>query len=164
MTLTLLPFLFACNSDTTTTDSGQDEDPAEHACEVFEDGETTPVTAGDAADNGDELDPSEAAFSVTLIDDGTGVYSGYVILDVHEAELDALLFAGTADVVNGLWLDGADVGLPTPAPNEFCGDDIVEHWEMELTEGEYALELGPAAVDSLWLMFMEAEGHGHDED
>ncbi len=155
--------LFACSGDTTTDSGHGEEDPAEHACELFEEGSTTTVVAGDIAEGGEIVDPSEDALSITLIDDGTGVYGGYVILDVHEAELDALLFAGTADVVSGLWLDGADVGLPTPAPNEFCGDDIVEHWELELTEGEYALELGPAAVDSLWLMFMEAEGHAHDE-
>ncbi len=151
--------ILACNDGTTTTtsDSGDDEDPAEHACEqVALAGAEVAATA--AADGAPVLDPSEEPFDVTLVDEGGGVYSGFVTLEADE-ELDALLFAAPADVVATLWQDGVEVGLPTPGPNEFCPDDIPEHWPLELEPGTYDLALGPSAEPSLWLMFLSAEGH-----
>ena len=127
--------LLACSGDTTADSGHGDEDPAEHACELFEEGSTTTVAASATAEGDEGIEPSEDALSVTLVDDGSGVFGGYLLLDVHEAELDALLFAGTADVVSGLWLDGEDQGLPTAAPNEFCGEDIVEHCNWSSPKG-----------------------------
>jgi len=152
----LLTFLLACTGDT-TTDSTADEDPAEHACEqVGVPG--TAVTATAEPEGAPAVEPSEDPLTVTLVDDGTGVFSGYISLHADVA-LDALLFTDTPDIVATLWDGETEVGLAEPGPNEFCPDELPEHWPLALAEGTYTLELGPSATDTLWLMYLSAAGH-----
>jgi hypothetical protein len=134
-----------------------EEDLALHACEqIGEAGETVAAAATLEEAAQAEIEPSEAPFTVALVDGG-----GFVNVHIHE-ETDALLFVDVADVVSGLYLDGEAQSLATPGPNEDCPEDIPEHWDLELTEGEWTLEFGPSALDEIWLMLLSG-GHDHHE-
>ena len=142
----------ACSSDDSSADTS--EDPAEHACEhVATTG--TSLSASATRDDAPTLMLSEEPYTVTL----TPSTRVFVKL---EAPATALLFAGTANVVTGLFLDPADSDLlPESAPNEFCAEAISEHWDLQLGSGAYTLSLGPAAVAEVWLAYVSAAGHGH---
>lgn len=130
------------------------EDPSEHACEhASESGRA--VTASEFVETAVMLALGDEPATVALVP-GT---AGYVAL---EAPAEALLFAGHADVVTGLSLNGEEIDLPSPTPNEFCPNDIPEHYDLDLEEpGAYVLKLGPAGVGSVWLVYTAAAGHGH---
>ncbi|HEY8944938.1 MAG TPA: hypothetical protein VIM73_11785 [Polyangiaceae bacterium] len=144
--------LTACGDDAPTESA--EEDPAEHACEhAGEQG--TEVTASDTADSAPELALSDEPYTVIL----TPGSVGYVSL---ETPAEALLLAAQADVVTGLFLDGEELPLGEGAPNEFCAEDVPEHFDMDLDEaGTYTLRLGPVGVDSIWLAYVPAAGHAH---
>ena len=147
--LPLSLLLFACPTT-------EEEDPGEHACERVADAGTAVTASADAA-TAPVLVAAEDPYTVTLVDGA----AGYVLLDAGDAE-DVLLFLDTADVVVGLQdADGNDLGLGTGAPNEFCGDDIPEHYELEPAGGEF-LVLGPAAVETVWISLLDADGHAHE--
>lgn len=131
------------------------EDPDAHACEVRADaGEA--VTATEDQGAAPAIAVGETPFTVTLVSGATG----FVAVDVTE-ETEALLFAGDADVVSSLFLDGAEQTLATPAPNELCPDDIPEHFDLDLTPGTWTLGVGPAGVTEVWLLLHPAAGHAH---
>ena len=138
-----------------------EEDPAEHACEVLEPGTTADTATAAAArdDSPPELAMGETALDVTLTEDG----GGWLHIDVSEDTM-ALLFVDTADVVTGLYHnDEQDNELPTGSPNSLCSDVSPEHYDLDLHEGEWALELGPSALDTVRLLLISADGHGHEE-
>jgi hypothetical protein len=145
-----IPLVSACG-DGESSDEHAEEDPAEHAC--LHAGEAgSSVAASETPEDAPLLELGDEPYTVTLVP-GT---AGYVEL---EAPAEALLFAGTADVVSGLSFDGADI-LPEGSPNEFCDAEIPEHFDLDLDEpGDYVLRLGPSGVDSVWLMYLSAEGH-----
>lgn len=151
--------LTACK-DAGTGDTHAEEDPGEHACESVSDAGTAVTAAADLA-SAPEIEPSETPYTVTLADNGDGTYGGFVAVHVDE-DGDALLFAATADVVTGLYEDGTASSLPEGGANSFCEADIPEHWDLELTAGEWQLEFGPSATDTVWIMLL-AEAHDHDE-
>lgn len=156
MTLSILPLLFLACGDKDADDTGAVEDPGEHACENVGTGES--VTAAAKPADAPELHIGEG-FTVSL----TSGEVGYVAIHADEtAEL--LLFSSVADVVTGLWQGDTELTLPTGSPNEFCATDIPEHFDLDLEAGEYVLQLGPAAVDSVWLMVSSSEGHGHEHE
>ena len=79
-----------------------------------------------------------------------------------DGPLVGLLFVGTADVANALYEGDATASLlPEAAPNEFCATEIPDHFDLDLGQATFYLELGPAAVDSVWLMLVSAAGHAH---
>lgn len=159
----VLLLAIACSGkDTGDTAMDEHEDPGDHACEQV-------GTAGDAVSattdiaSAPHLEASETPYTVTLPDDGSGVYQGFVALQIDE-DAEVLLFADTADVVTALYQDEAPATLPEASPAEECGSDLPEHWELDLAAGVWQLELGPSAVDTVWLMVLGAEGHGGHED
>lgn len=149
MTTLLLPLFFLACGDK----EEEFEDPAAHACEELGSGES--ITASAEPESAPALVHGEG-HTVALVSGGVG----YVSIEADAAE-ELLLFADTADVVTGLWLDGAELTLPTGSPNEDCPTEIPDHFDLDLEVGTYVLQLGPAAVDSVWLMLSEAAGHGH---
>ncbi len=156
LTASLLLALVACADK---GDSGAAaEDPMEHACEhAAELGAA--VTAGADRASAPVFSISEEPSTVTLVSGATG----YLKVEVT-GDTAALLFAGTADVVTGLSEGETPAILPTGAPNERCADDIPEHFDLDFHEaGSWYIEVGPAAVDSVWLLLTSAEGHAHDE-
>ena len=98
---------------------------------------------------------------VTELTEAVHAWGGIVSVDITEPDVDALLFVDVAGVVTVLYQDGTAVGLATPAPNEFCGDDLPEHWDLELSEGLWQIEFGPSATDTVWLMLLESGTHAH---
>lgn len=134
-----------------------EEDPEAHACEHAADAGTTVVAGADAASAG-AIAIGEEPYTVTLVDGA----AGFVAVEVT-GDTPALLFLGTADVAASLWHGDEEVGLPSPAPNDLCPDDIPEHYDLDLHEaGTWTIELGPAAVADVWLLLSSAEGHGHE--
>lgn len=131
------------------------EDPDTHACEARGDAGTAVTAAADAA-SAPAIEVGEVPYTVTLVDGA----AGFLAVEVAE-DTAALLFAGDADVVSSLLLDGADQTLPTPAPNELCPDDIPEHFDLDLTPGTWNVGVGPAGLTEVWLMLHPAEGHAH---
>jgi hypothetical protein len=132
-----------------------EEDPGEHACEhVSEVGAA--VTAAPERDSAPELSLSEEPYTIAMPTDGT---TGFVKLS---GSAHALVFAQEVGEVTGLYqADETDSILPEGSPNEFCPDQITEHFHLDLAEaGEYALELTSAA-DTVWLILIGAEGHAH---
>jgi hypothetical protein len=146
-----------CGSDDDGANGAAEEDPGEHACEVV--GDTgIRVAAAAVPDEGEELEPAETPYTIELIDGAPG----YVTL--HGGE-DALLFVEARNVVTGLFHeDDLDTDLlEVGTPNEFCEADIPEHFDLELEEsGHYHLQLGPAAIDEVWVLYIGTEGHAHE--
>lgn len=142
-----------CGSD---DGSGHAEDPAEQACEQ-RDSAGQAVEAAATRDQAPDVALSDEPYTVSL---PAGV-TGYVQLTGPAA---ALLLVEAANVATGLFQEGSDENqLPEGAPNEFCEDDIPEHFDLDLEDGAYQLGLGPSALDEVWLMFVSAEGHAeHD--
>ncbi len=141
----------------TACPSTEEEDPGEHACEEVGAGEA--VTAGEVADDtAPEIHMGEGHL-ITLVD-GAPSY----VRVVADEQADALLFVDTADVVTGLWHDGAEEDLPAASPNAFCETDIPEHFDLHVDEGTLHIELGDVAVDQVWLMVASADGHGHEDE
>jgi hypothetical protein len=152
----LLALLAACADK---GDSGAEvEDPLSHACEYTAELGSA-VTAGADRASAPAFPLGEEPATVTLVPGATG----YLKVEVT-GDTAALLFAGTADVVNGLSQGDSAATLPTGAPNERCADDIPEHFDLDFHEaGDWYIEVGPAAIESVWLMLTSAEGHTHDE-
>jgi hypothetical protein len=145
-----IPLLTACG-DGESSDEHEGEDPAEHACEHASE-EGSSVVASETPEDAPLLELGDEPYTVTL----TPGAEGYVKL---AAPAEALLFAGTSDVVSELTFEGSDI-LPEGSPNEFCEAEIPEHFDLDLDEpGDYVLRLGPSGVDSVWLMYVSAEGH-----
>jgi len=154
---TLLLVISACGSDDDGTNGAEEEDPGEHACEVVGDAGTR-VAAAATPEDGEELEPSETPYTIQLVDGAPG----YVTL--HGGE-DALLFVEEENIVNGLFHeDDLDTDLlEAGTPNEFCETEIPEHFDLELeAAGHYHLQLGPAAVDEVWVVYLGAEGPTHE--
>jgi hypothetical protein len=147
--------LMACGSNSNEPASEEEEDPAVHACEMV----GSPGTAIDAAEERDmapSLVVDEQPYTVAL----PRMKDGYLEL---LGPMDALLFAAPANIVTGLFEASGTVNLlPTASPNDRCPTQIPEHWDLELTTADrFHLKLGPAAVDSVWLMLTDAADHGH---
>lgn len=132
------------------------EDLAAHACEHAAEAGLA-VTAGATREDAAPIAPAEEPYAVALADG-----AGWLSIAV-DSPMDALLFLGTADVVNGLYLDdGAEDALAVGAPNELCPDEIPEHFDLELDPGTWHLELGPSAVSEVWLLLVDG-AHAHDD-
>ena len=148
--------LFAC---TTATDTAETEDPAAHACEHAATSEGS-ITAGAAMDTTAGALPIDAEPYTAVLTAGA---PGYLAIEVT-GDTPALLFLGVADVAANLYSGAEEVGLPEGAPNEACATDIPEHFDLDLhTAGTWYLELGPAAIDQVWISLASAEGHAHEE-
>ncbi|MCP4806368.1 MAG: hypothetical protein GY913_35205 [Proteobacteria bacterium] len=126
-----LTTLFAC-----TGAEEEEHDVFHEACEV----------AGEVHHSlieGDEIElghPSE----ITLTDLGDGTYSATFDLD----HAGAVLFVGTEGLT--------DLGDSTPNPD--CPDEMPEHYDIDEAT---TVTFGPAAVETVWVLYTEAEGHDH---
>ena len=141
----------------------EEEDPAEHACEHFaEVGLELDAAADRADDSSAVLAIGHTPNTVAL----TSGEAGWVSIEVTEEEQALLLYIDTANVVNGLFHND-EVADELPAAggaNTNCPDDLPEHFDLDLHEGVWHVQLGPAAVDSVWISLLEAAGHGHEDD
>jgi hypothetical protein len=135
------------------------EDPGVHACEQIPEAGTAITAAADRdSDDTAALSLQDTPWDVAL----TSGEEGWLSITV-DADQGALMFVDTADVVTGLFHDDEDVDeLSEAAPNGNCESDIPEHWHLDLHEGTWHLQLGPAAVDGVWLLLMEG-AHEHEE-
>jgi len=135
----------------------EEEDPLAHACEVIADAGTA-ITAGADIASAPGIQIGDTPYTVTLVDGA----SSFVSVNVS-GDTAAILFMGTADVVQTLYQDGADAGLAEGAPDDLCPEDVPEHYDVDLhTAGTWTFELGPAAVSDVWLLLHDAEGHAHE--
>ena len=151
----LAPML-ACGDDESKPEA-EHEDPAEHACEhTSESGDS--VSAGAERDStAPRIGIGDEPFTVALRDGEPG----YVRIEVDE-DTPVLLFASAENVVTGLYHEEDEEEIEGAGANEFCDDDIPEHFDLDLHEpGTYYLQLGPSALDEVWILVTEAEGHSH---
>jgi len=151
----LAPVL-ACGDNDPKPDA-EHEDPAEHACEhTGESGDA--VSAGAERDaSAPEIELGDDPYTVALRDGEPG----YVRIEVDE-DTPVLLFASAANVVTSLYHEDEEEEIDGAGANEFCDDDIPEHFDLDLHEpGTYYLQLGPSALDEVWILVTEAEGHSH---
>lgn len=139
-------FLLAC--------AGEEESPGEHICEQVG-VRGAEVTAGVDEASAPEVDASEAPTTVLLVANE----AGFVLL---HGEGEALLALGDAGVATGLFVDGGADSLPESAPLADCPDEVPAHFDLTLG-GEVVLQLGPTALDEVWLM-LYAGGHDHDHE
>jgi hypothetical protein len=152
LAMATLGWCSACGSDDPAPAAA--EDPAEHACEHVED-MGTPLTAATDRASASVLAVAEEPYAITLPTSAPGFVK-------IEAPLEGLLFVGTADVVTGLFRDASTTSEPLEAaPNEFCADDIPEHFDLDLDSGSLTVQLGPSAVSPVWVLLADAAGHQH---
>jgi hypothetical protein len=145
-------FCTACGSDQTTPEHA--EDPAQHACEHRSETGTSISAASDRT-LAPAIAVAEEPYTVLL---PAGV-PGYVKIS---PPLEGLLLLGTADVVTGLFRNDETTSLTLEAsPNEFCPNEIPEHYDLDLHSGNLTVRLGPAAVSDVWLALTAAAGHAH---
>jgi len=158
-TLVLSLSFFGCDGDE-HDDTDDEYDPAAHACEHVDEAGTA-ITAGATMDaTAPEIDLSgEGIYTITLVDSA----AGYVRLESDE-DHEIIFFLDTADVVQTAYLDGTEVTLPATSPNSECSDDLPDHFHLDAEPGTWHIELGPAAVTSVWLMLVEGGEHEHHED
>lgn len=117
----------------TATDDGHDA--SAEACEVADEVHFS-LVEGDALELGH---PSE----ITLTDLGDGTFSA-----TFDVAADTVLFVGTEGLT--------DLGASTPNPH--CPEDIPEHFDIEAAG---TVTFGPAAVETVWVLYTEAAGHDH---
>ncbi len=146
------------------TEEEEENFPAE-MCEVMAEATTTDLTADADMAASPELSITEGHDSgvvnvVTGLSDAEATYVTFT----PDEDGELVLFADAADVVVGLFEDGAAGTLPEGGPNDECAAEIPEHWHLEDLVGgtQYALELGPTALTELHLVIAHHEG-GHDE-
>lgn len=149
--------LFACGGHDDDHEEHEGEDPGEHACEAFEEGGAMALDGSADRAGAPRLVQGEDAYAVSLDEDAPR----HVRL---RGPTEGLLFAGTENIVSALYHeDETEDLLPGSEPNEFCGSDIPEHFDLDLADGDYYIELSPSAASEVWLLFTSAEGHGHEE-
>jgi hypothetical protein len=152
----LMPLL-ACADDDPTPDA-EHEDPAEHACErTAEAGRK--LMAGTARD--DSAPRIELGDEPVTVELASSDEPSYVRVEVDE-DTPALLFTSAENVLTGLFHEDDEEEIDAAGANEFCEDDIPEHFDLDLHEpGTYYLQLGPSALDEVWILLTAAEGHAH---
>jgi hypothetical protein len=133
-----------------------DEDA--HVCDHLTE-ETMAITAvaaiGDV-DAASTLRVEHDPYEVTLVDGA----SGFLGVDPGDHE-SVTLWVGTADVVQTGYLDGTEWPIDSAGANEHCAGDIPEHFDLEFGSGAWGIEVGPAAVDTVWIQV--SEGHEPEE-
>jgi hypothetical protein len=149
--LVSLGLIAGCGDDPATDPAA---DPAAEACAAFG-AAATPIAATVDRAAAPTL-PVDQPLAVTL---PAGSESWVTLA----GPADLLLFSNLKNVVTGLYEGSSDTnGLPAGAPNEDCPTELPEHFDLGLeSAGPWALKLGPAAVNEVWLMLTPASGHGH---
>jgi len=132
------------------------EDPGEHACEQV--GTTgSAVTAAADRDAAQRITSSEQPYTVTMPADAV---TGYLVI---QGPAQALLFTREVGEVTALYEGTAtDSVLPQGSPNQYCPDDLAEHFHLDLeSPSDYTIQLTSAA-DTVWLVLLSGEGHTHE--
>jgi hypothetical protein len=154
--LLIVPLGISCSDDQDHPET--EVDPEAVICDHWDEARTA-VDAGATTDDAPVLVPGDEPYQISLPAAGSG-YRGFVTI---QGPADVLLFMGQAAVASGLTSAGEDADqLPAPVPNEHCANDIPEHFDLELSEGDFHLELGPSTVSSLVAALVHADGHAHE--
>lgn len=134
-------------------------DPAELACDETTEAGTSIEAATTRDDAAPELELGGEPYTVALSE----TEPTYVRVEIAE-DAAALLLLDTEDVVTALYHGDEEEELVAAGPVERCEEDIPEHFDVDFHEsGTYYLELAPSAADTVWLLLLDAAGHGHDD-
>ncbi len=162
--LALLLTLTACSSDETTPPEDEVSLDAD-ACEHFEEGPFAAVTAGAAAADAPAVDDDHTAYTITLVDDGAGMFTGTVSLAVAEAT-EVLFFTDEAISLRVQDSAAADVALEESCNSGTCSADCAtargRHVVDFETVGTYFLTFGPASASEVTLVHLEGGEHEHE--
>lgn len=110
--------------------------------------------AGDEAGHDDEM----RLLRVTLAPQAAGGYAGFLKLD---AELGELAIATSGGMLNVTTMDGAAVEIEDTLPLACAG--LTQATVMDLTAGEYLIELSGFDAPDAVLMYGAPGGHHHDK-
>lgn len=110
--------------------------------------------AGAEADHEDDM----RLLRVTLAPQSTGGYAGFLKLD---AELGELAIATNGGILNVTSVDGSAVAIEETLPLACAG--LTQAAVMDLTAGEYLIELSGFDAPDAVLMYGAPGGHHHDE-
>lgn len=153
--LLALATLLACGDDDLASEAK--EDPAEHACEQTDEAGDRVSAGADRDDSAPRIELGDEPVTVEL----AGDEPRYLRVEVDE-DTPVLLFASAENVVTGLFHGDEEEEIDAAGPNELCEQDIPEHFDLDLHEpGTYYLQLGPSALDKVWILLVGAEGHAH---
>lgn len=159
LALGLLATAAACGSD---DDHEEHATPEEDACEHMIEGPSQPVTAtDDMAADAPDFGEHHTRFDITLVEDGSGMYGGYLDLVVEE-EGETMLFTSAAVPVT-LW-DGSGNQVAAEATSDevaACAE-VSASSTYDLGVGTYLASFGPTAESSVSVVVV-AEEHEHEE-
>jgi hypothetical protein len=152
-----LSIFTACNG---SDDEASLPDPAELACEETDEAGSEVTAATERDETAPEVEIGGEPYTVALSADEPT----YLRVEVTE-DTAAILLLGTEDAVTALYHEQEEEELSSAGPDEFCADEIPEHFDVDLHEpGTYFIELAPSAQPEVWLLLLNAEGHGHDHE
>jgi hypothetical protein len=156
----------ACSDSETTPPDDTELSPDADACEHLEGGPFADVTAGAAIADSGVVNESHTVYTIALIDDGMGSFSGIVSFEMDEAA-ELLLYT---DVAIPLAIEdsrGDAVALEESCSSGVCSPDCDAVGGRHVVDiafvGTYYLTLGPTQAAELRLVHFESEGHDHDE-
>ena len=135
----------------------------EEACEHMADGPFESVTATADAMDAPSIAIEHTRVDVTLVDDGMGMYSGFVTFPAGEAT--EIMFFMSADVP--VTVTGPD-GMPVDAestggPSDLCPTDVLASAVYDVEVGTYTIEIGPTAEAEVGIVHEEAGAHSDEE-
>lgn len=148
----------ACGGDD-AGGSHEELEPEADGCEHMIEGPNQEITAiADMAGDAPDMGEHHVRWDIALVDDGTGMFSGYVDLVVEE-EGESIFF-GDADIPLTIWDANGD-----EVPLHSADDSITECTEVdasntyELGVGTYLLGLGPTTEATFSVVVIPAVAH-----
>jgi hypothetical protein len=148
----------ACGGDD-AGGSHEDLDPEADGCEHMIEGPSEAVTAvADMAADAPDIGEHHIRWEITLVDDGAGMFGGYVDLVVEEA--GESVFFGDADIQLTLRdAAGNEVPLHDADDSITACTEVVASNTYELGVGTYQLELGPSTESTFRVVVIPAGEH-----
>ncbi len=135
----------------------------EEACEHMADGPFESVTATTDAASGPSIAVEHSRVDVTLVDDGNGMFTGFVTFPAgEEAEFAFFLSADVPFTITDS--GGTEVAAEeTNGPLDACATDVLASMVYDLEVGTYTIEIGPTSETEVGIVHEEAGGeHDHE--
>jgi hypothetical protein len=145
-----------CGTGTEDHDEHEEHDEGEELCER-RDETPQPITASATRQEAPTIEAG-VPYLVTL----PAAAPGFVALDVDE-EMELLAFVEHSNILADLYHGETAEGVTPAGAFEHCPEVYGDHVHLDLHEpGKYALELGPTASDSAWLLLVDGDHAEHD--
>jgi hypothetical protein len=162
----LTALVWGCGDDEAPDPTVEPEGPAADACEHLEEGPFNDVTAGADAAGAPNVSATHTKHRITLLDDGSGSYGGFVAIEADEAaEILIFLDGPVAIAVQDAQGAGLSLEQEPSCPGDGCAEAcpaVKNHVAVDVASvGTYYVALGPTAASEVSLVHFEAAGHEH---